>query len=311
MKHAIELYPIFRKRVWGRRSLAPFFSTAPNTEPIGEAWFTFTENSTCTGKNLGQLLSEEPELLGSGADPLHPGVCPILVKLLFTTERLSVQVHPDDAYAHEHHASLGKTEAWYVLQSDPPGEVAVGFREELSRERFGPAIQSGEIEQLLDWRKVEAGDVIFVPAGTVHAIGAGLTVCEVQENSDITYRLFDYGRPRELHIEHGAAVSHLRPHTHSAKPVPLGSGREELVSCDYFRMERLRPAQSFDISAELPTYVLAVCTKGQGAMDGQFCRAGQAWFIPADFGQATVRGDGMEWVLAYRHPEPLKNVSVN
>ncbi len=138
-------------------------------------------------------------------------ICPLLVKLLFTTERLSVQVHPDDEYAEEHHGSLGKTEAWYVLDATPPGEVAVGFRQTLTPDQFNAAVHSGEIENLLDWRKVQAGDIIYVPAGTVHAIGAGVTICEIQENSDITYRLYDYGRPRELHLEHGTKVSRVRP----------------------------------------------------------------------------------------------------
>ncbi|MDQ2776395.1 MAG: class I mannose-6-phosphate isomerase [Acidobacteriota bacterium] len=299
----VELFPIFRERVWGRESLEPIFpdqAAFPDQalkERIGEVWFTFEENMTSEGKNLKSLLSESPEILGNAAEAEHPGICPILLKLLFTTERLSVQVHPGDDYAQEHHRSLGKTEAWYVLDSQPPGELAVGFRETLTPERFLEAAQSGEIEQLLDWRKAKPGDVVFTPAGTVHAIGAGLTVCEIQENSDITYRLYDYGRLRELHLEHGVKVSQLGPYRHESTVVRLADGRDELVACRYFRMERLRPEPGFRIK-DLPFYVVALCVKGVGTVGRDPFRAGQAWLLPAG-GEIAVDGPGSEWIVTY------------
>lgn len=317
LKSPIKLLPLFRERVWGKTSLAPFFSkelTAPDLsdkERIGEVWFTFTENMTSSGKNLGETLREEPGVLGTAGDPQHPGVCPILVKLLFTTERLSVQVHPDDEYAARHHQSLGKTEAWYVLDSQPPGELAVGFREHLTPDQFKDGIISGAIEDQLDWRKVEAGEVIFVPAGTVHAIGAGLTICEIQENSDITYRLYDYGRPRELHVEHGATVSHLKPHTHEAQKVQLDPGRDELAACEYFRIERLRPKQSLALPAALPYYSILICTKGDGTLDGENCRAGEAWLVPAGSAAVAVEATGSEWIWTYSAGEPAAGVAVS
>ena len=304
------MLPLFRERVWGRKSLAPFFPDQPRNNPIGEVWFTFTENSTSVGKNLGDLLREEPALLGAAGDPHHPGICPILVKLLFTTERLSVQVHPDDAYAEKHHGSLGKTEAWYVMDSQPPGEVAVGFLKPLAADQLAGAAQSGEIVNLLDWRKVQHGDVIFTPAGTVHAIGAGLTICEIQENSDITYRLYDYGRPRELHLEHGAKVSHLGPHRHDVKPRSLSSGRDELVTSKYFRIEKVTPKTGFKIAADLRFYVLAICVKGSGQMDGNPARAGQAWFIPAQSQPVAIDCPDGEWILTYAAPEAAAGIQV-
>ncbi len=305
-----ELLPLFRERVWGRKSLSPFFPSHASTEHIGEVWFTFSENLTSTGRQLGPLLKEYPSLLGSGADPHHPDVCPILVKLLFTTERLSVQVHPDDAYAQVHHQSLGKTEAWYVLEAEDQGEVAVGFREPLSAPKLTEAIRSGEIVDLLDWRKVTKGDVIFTPAGTVHAIGAGVTICEVQENSDITYRLYDYGRPRELHLEHGARVSKLGRHTQEAISTALGPGRDGLVACPYFRIERIRPSESFEIASDLATYVLAICTAGGGRLNDAPAGAGRAWFLPANAGEVSVESPGSEWILTYCSNEALSGVNV-
>lgn len=257
----VQIAPQFRERVWGRRDLRPFFDQRFE-KPIGEAWF-----------DCG---------------------CPILVKLLFTNDRLSVQVHPDDDYARRHHNSLGKTEAWYILDSQPPGEVAVGFREPISPEKLKQAAKSGEIEQLLDWRKVERGDVIFTPAGTVHAIGVGLTICEIQENSDITYRLYDYGRPRELHLEQGAEVAHLGPHEFTPKPVTLAEGRDELVACEYFRIERLRPRATATVPADSPYFLIMINTKGE------------AWFIPPG-NEKFIAGAG-EWILTYKSETPAQVV---
>ena len=310
LNRPFELLPLFRERVWGRESLAPFFPDQPRNNPIGEVWFTFTENVTSLGKNLGDLLRGEPALLGTAGDAQHPGICPILVKLLFTTERLSVQVHPDDEYAEKHHGSLGKTEAWYVMDSQPPGEVAVGFRKPLAADRLAGAAQSGEIVNLLDWRKVQHGDVIFTPAGTVHAIGAGLTICEIQENSDITYRLYDYGRPRELHLEHGAKVSHLGPHQHDVKPRSLSAGRDELVVSKYFRIEKLAPKTGFQIPGDLPFYLLAICMKGSGQMDGNSVKAGQAWFVPAQSKPVAIDCPDGEWILTYAAPEAAGGIQV-
>jgi len=261
-----------------------------------------------SGVTLGEFLRVHPEVLGTAADSAHPGICPLLVKFLFTTERLSVQVHPNDEYAQAHHACLGKTEAWYVLDSQPPGEVAIGFRETLIPGQLRPAAESGEIERLLNWQKVAAGDLIFVPAGTVHAIGAGLIVCEVQENSDITYRLYDYGRPRELHLDHGIEVSRLERHSFEAKPVTLAPWRDELIACEYFRIERLRLPGSVTMGGGLPHYLLLMCVKGSGQIAGQEAKAGQAWFVPAQAAEFSLSGAEAEWVLTYKADAPLSGV---
>ncbi len=308
MTEAIQLLPIFRERVWGRENLAPFFSNTPPNRRIGEVWLTFEENATSLGEPLGELIKRNPTMLGSAADPEHPGICPLLVKLLFTTERLSVQVHPDDEYARQHHQSLGKTEAWYVLDSRPPGEVAVGFRQALTAQGFKAAAQSGEIEQLLDWRKVKTGDVVFVPAGTVHAIGAGLTICEIQENSDITYRLYDYGRPRELHLEHGIEVSRLEPNGFNAKGRALAEWREELVECPYFRIERLRLQRPIRIDRGLPYYLVLICVNGSGTIADRAFATGQAWMIPAQNAEIQIAGDESEWILTYTANKPVSHL---
>ena len=309
VKLPFELLPMFRERIWGRSSLQPYFNSSPDKEPIGEVWFTFRDNPTSLGKPLGEVLAAHPDVLGSAVNDSFPGVCPLLVKLIFTTERLSVQVHPDDEYAREHHNCLGKTEAWYVMEAQPNSEVALGFKESLTPERFEESVHSGEIEGLLDWRKVKAGDVVFTPAGTVHAIGAGLTVCEIQENSDITYRLYDYGRPRELHLEHGMRVSRLERHDCESEPVAITPWRDHLLHCDYFRVERLRPRAPITISPSRDHYLILICLKGEGNFARTSFNAGRAWFVPAGSASFSIDGAGSEWILTYTSKDMLPGVT--
>lgn len=199
---AVRLTPSFREKVWGSTRLEPFFPNSHNK--IGEVWFDGAADS------------------------------PLLIKFLFTTEKLSVQVHPDDNYAKLHHKSRGKTEMWHVLRAEPGAKIAAGFRRTLTERELTEASKSRSIEDLLQWFEARPGDTFFIPAGTVHAIGAGLALCEIQQNSDITYRLYDYGRPRELHLEQAAKVSRLTPH--AARCAPDG---DLLASCDYFQTRRV------------------------------------------------------------------------
>jgi mannose-6-phosphate isomerase len=160
---------------------------------------------------------------------------PLLIKYIFTVDQLSVQVHPDDAYARAQGHVRGKTEMWHVLSSAPGARVALGLRERVSTDRLREAARSGEIMNLLAWQDARPGDTFFIPAGTVHAIGGGLVLCEIQQRSDVTYRLYDYGRGRELHLDHGINVSRLEPCR-----IPSHGGDPVLVSCEYFVVETIR-----------------------------------------------------------------------
>nr|WP_247713955.1 class I mannose-6-phosphate isomerase [Qipengyuania xiamenensis] len=167
---------------WGRTELPPPFSNNSD-EPIGEIWFG-----------------------GAGA-PLD-----LLVKYLFTSENLSIQVHPSDEQAAAYDLASGKEECWLVLHADEGAKLGIGTREPLSSEELRAAAVDGSLEQLVDWRSVSRGDFYYIPAGTVHAIGAGVTLVEVQQNADITYRLYDYGRPRELHLDKAVEVARAMPY---------------------------------------------------------------------------------------------------
>jgi mannose-6-phosphate isomerase len=199
---------------WGRCRLAPWFAdTAEGADQVGEIWF------------------EDPR----GGDP------DLLIKYLFTSERLSVQVHPDDVAARAAGYPRGKEEAWLVLGVEPPGEVGLGTTRPLSAEELRAAALDGSIETLMDWKQVKAGDFIYSPAGTVHAIGAGVTLIEVQQNVDVTYRLYDYGRPRELHLDAGIAVADARPFAIIDRSRALGQGRTVLTEAGKFVAERWAP----------------------------------------------------------------------
>src|SRR5690349_6858775 len=195
------------EKPWGQDHLPPPFS-APEGERIGEIWF--------------EPPAELPELL---------------VKYLFTSEALSVQVHPSDAQAPA--GSRGKEECWLVLTAEPDAKLAVGFKEQVSPEAMRAAALDGSIEDLLEWHAVKPGDFTYLSAGTVHAIGAGLSLIEVQQNSDITYRLYDYGRPRELHLDEGIAVANGGPHDPALRRHVPERGDIQLVDGPHFRLDRL------------------------------------------------------------------------
>ena len=240
--YPLKLEPVFVERVWGREDLSFLYSSRP-AEPrcVGEVWLTGGQNRITNGPWAGFTLEEAarqhpPALLGSAvarSRPAHGPAFPLLVKFLFTTDQLSVQVHPSDAYAQEHERSAGKTEMWHVLRAEPGARLAIGFRNDLAegprweRSELRKAVESGAIEEMLDWMEVRKGDSFFVPAGTVHAIGPGLVLCEIQQNSDITYRFYDYnrlgtdGRPRPLHIEQALDVLEWR--TSGGRTTPLES----------------------------------------------------------------------------------------
>ena len=274
------LLPTFAERPWGVTDLSPWFDNGTPDRRIGEAWFTAGANPTSAGPTFAELTQAHPaEILG----PDLGDECPLLVKMLFTSERLSVQVHPDDGYAAEHHdGSRGKTEAWHILAAQPHANIGLGLSAPLTREQGEAAAVTGEIEHLMDWRPVTAGETFLVPAGTVHALGPGLTLVEVQEQSDITYRLFDYGRGRELHLARGFDVADLGPYTLGAdtRPAP-DAGRTVLTRCRYFTMERREICGTLKFAPLAPHFHLLVVLAGEGEILGEALRPGGVWCVPA------------------------------
>ncbi len=299
-----RLLPAFHQRPWGVTSLRPWFPLEP-AAPVGEAWFTAGTCDTSLGLTLGTLIAADPDgLLGNAA---FPGAQPLLLKLLFTSERLSVQVHPDDEYARQHHGSAGKTEAWHVLDALPGATVGLGFTRQVGADEAREAACSGAIERLIAWHPARAGDTFLVPAGTVHAIGPGLTIVEVQEPSDVTYRLYDYGRPRELHLERGFAVADLGPYQVRNVPRVLSAGRTEIARCEFFRMERARVDGRRRWTAGSPFYHLAVVLTGEGAVGDLPARPCDVFFVPAASRGFRVEADPtLELLVACSADSPTR-----
>jgi mannose-6-phosphate isomerase len=236
-----RIEPRFVGRVWGFQDLRPWYDRVAQTgQPIGEVWLTGDECVVATGSHAGQtlgsLFAEEHEILLGKAAP--DSASPLLIKMIFAREKLSVQVHPDDKLAQKYGEPRGKTECWYAIAADPGAKVAAGLKPGVTLEQIKDEIRSGTLEESLNVLDVAAGDMIFVDAGTVHAIWPGSILLETQQNSDLTYRMYDYGRPRELHIEKSLEATRLitRAGKISARVM---ADRTILLDADYFRVERL------------------------------------------------------------------------
>ncbi len=246
-----RLKPFFSERPWGRGSLEPWFADKGTTELVGEAWLTGPQCVAETGPYAGRSLTEiakeaGAELLG----PSNDGEFPLLVKVLFPNDKLSVQVHPDDARAQTMGQPRGKTECWYVLAAEPGAAVALGLKEGSDAAGVERAIAEGTIEEMLVQVPVSVGDMVFVDAGTVHAIGPGVTLLETQQTSDTTFRMWDYGRPRELHVKQGIAATKFKTRAGlvTARRV---DGFTRLIEEQYFTVDRFDAGRG-ELRVEMP-----------------------------------------------------------
>jgi mannose-6-phosphate isomerase len=255
-----KLAPRILEKEWGATITGPWLEN-PEGRKIGEIWFA------------------------------APDVLPVLVKFLFTSDRLSVQVHPDDAYARAHGGDRGKTEMWHILQAKPGSTVAIGLRESASGERVREAAADGGIVEMLEWLPARAGNTFFVPARTIHAIGAGLVLCEIQQYSDITYRLYDYQRtpPRPLHLDDALAVASFDPYE--------GPRAGNVVECEYFRSEKIDVQGRTDFPSPGQP-ILYVATGGVGTIAGEPFRAGEVWLAAAGSPPVTIDSPKASFVLA-------------
>jgi len=245
MADPLRLTPSLRERVWGRTRLMPWFPDS--RKPIGEVWYLADRD------------------------------LPLLVKLLFTSAKLSVQVHPADG----EDGPRGKTEMWHILEAAPGASIALGFREPLSRQRLLEAARTGEVERLLNWIPVHPGEMYLAPAHTVHAIGAGIVLVEIQQNSDVTYRLWDYGRPREIHVDKAVAIADLSVHPGAMPP-------GEPVRSKYFITGKVQLEAGAGIRPEPQACQLWIVLEGQGTIGGQPFRQGEVWLLPEDAAPAIA-----------------------
>jgi mannose-6-phosphate isomerase len=296
----VRLLPSFREKIWGATTLEPWFRDSQSR--IGEVWFTADDNRTEDGRTLSALVHEYgPALLGAGTQWER---FPILVKFIFTTGKLSLQVHPNDEQARAAEGGPGKTEMWYILRAEPDSTIALGFKEPVTRDRLRESALTGEIENLTRWFPARAGETFFTPAGVVHAIGAGIALVEIQQNSDVTYRLYDYGRPRELHLDKGVAVANLDPHPGPSTPVDLGVGQRLLARCEHFAAESLDWSDPLIYRPDPGRVDILIVLEGAGSFDGSRFGPGEVWLVPASAVPFPVAVDAPVRLLRAYVPPP-------
>ncbi len=269
MSHTHRLYPLtfrpeLKEKVWGGRRLETAVGKdLPPDQPIGESWEThggsIVEEGPYAGRTLDSLVEElGHKLVGTALSGLHDRPFPLLFKYIDASEFLSVQVHPDDSYAAEHLGyPYGKTEAWYVVSAEPGAQLVHGWKRQTSPAEVEAAVKENRLEELLEYVEVSSGDVVFVPAGLVHAIGGGIVLGEIQQSSDITYRLYDWGRmgldgkPRELHVDESLrTLNYDVTERHKLASLEVGEGsatRRQLVACRYFVAELVESDSEWEI----------------------------------------------------------------
>jgi len=306
------MLPGFDPRPWGTEDLSPIYPNHKFSQKIGEAWLTGDDckvsNGPLSGKTLAQLSEQyQRELVGEASR--DPKRFPLLLKFLFPHEKLSVQVHPDDAQALRVGQPWGKTECWYVAHAKPGSQIGLGLKSGVTAAELEESIHQNRAEEVLNWIDVFAGDMIYVAGGTVHTLGPGSVIVETQQQSDTTYRLYDYGRPRELHLKDGmAAVKEKVKSGKVLRPAPTQVGknrRASLISAPYFVVEMYEAKDALrlatkDVSGKTSAQIL-VAVDGCGVieaagMEPVTMAKGDAVVIPATVGEFGVRP---QWTLEF------------
>ena len=297
-----RIQPFFSPRPWGARSLAPYYPEKTNLkELLGEAWLTSMDRPLANGPFAGKSLGETWRAMPAqwrGTRLSHFRDFPLLVKFIFPCDMLSIQVHPDDAYAAKFEQAAGgrgKTEMWHILSTQPGAELLIGLKPGVTKEVFRESIAKGNVEDLFVRHPVHPSETYFLPAGTQHAIGPGMVLCEVQEYSDLTYRVYDFGRvdaagkPRDLHIEKALEVTNFAE-ARGGKIPPLAlhspdAKKQLLAACEFFATERWDCHKTTLIESDPERFQLLVILEGHGKLhdaDRSFdYRTGEAWFLPA------------------------------
>jgi mannose-6-phosphate isomerase len=324
--YPLLMVPGFDPRPWGTEDLSPIYPNHKFAEKIGEAWLSGDEckvaNGPLTGKTLAQLSEQhQRELVGEAARNARR--FPLLLKFLFPHEKLSVQVHPDDEQAVRVGQPWGKTECWYVAHARPGSQIALGLKPGVTAGQLEEAIHQQRAEEFLNWINVYAGDMIYVAGGTVHTLGPGSVIVETQQQSDTTYRLYDYGRPRELHLKDGmAAVKEKVSSGKVMRPAPSdlsgGSRHAPLVAAPYFVVDMFEAKGPLELSTRddsgRSSVQILVAVEGCGVVEAQGMEPvtiakGDAIVVPACMGEFGVRPQwALEFLRAYvpgkQLPEP-------
>ncbi len=305
----LKLAPVFKDYIWGGERLKNDFGFKSDYDKIAEGWMlachkdgkNIIENSEYAGLTLDKAL----ELAGSeklaGTRSLDFPYFPVLIKLIDAKDNLSIQVHPDNDYAQRVEGEYGKTEIWYVLDATDDAQLIYGFKKKISSEEFKTAIENNTLTDVLNTVKVKKGDLFFIEAGTVHAIGKGTLIAEIQQNSNSTYRVYDYGRvgadgkPRELHIKKAVDVSVTEPPKYDTKPMGESVDNGDYIStlltkCDLFTVNHYDVKKSVELFTDEKSFNHILVTDGCGEIDGMKFKKGGSFFVPASYGKYTING---------------------
>lgn len=298
----LKLYPVCKNYIWGGSKLPEKYGKSAEVLPVAESWeLSFHPDGptrVADGRALQDVLTRE--MWGSYCAKFP--AFPMLIKLIDAKQNLSVQVHPSDDYALAHENSFGKTEAWYIVEAEQGAGIYLGFKRDTSEAECRAAIENGTLCELLNFYRVRAGECYFIPSGTIHAIGAGCLICEIQQNSNLTYRVFDYdrrdknGNKRELHVEKALRVINYQKYEKAAPSTGV-SGEECLASCAYFHAGRIRVAGEACVSTSTASFKCLICVSGAGSIGGQAVARGESFFLPAQNAEICLQGD-MELICA-------------
>jgi len=309
--YPIKLNPVFKEIVWGGERLKSDYGYESDLNNIAEAWVltarndgdNTVKNGEYSGQSFTELIKNNPQFLGKKGEKYNE--FPLLIKFIDAKSDLSIQVHPDDDYARKHENSLGKTEAWYVLDCSEDAELIYGFNKEISKEEFESSIKDNSFLNHVNKVKVKKGDIFFIEAGTLHAIGGGILLAEVQQNCNTTYRVYDYGRlvdgkPRELHIKKALDVTNTLPPTRSAEAEGNVENIEDakiqkLCSCEFFTMTSLELNGKYNYNCSNDSFLSVLILEGRGSITvdntAVSVKKGDSIFIPANSGNVLLSGE--------------------
>ncbi len=298
----IKMTPAMKEMVWGGSWLHERFGKEIPSDKTGEAWEvaahphgqSVAASEPYCGQTLGDLVEQyKEELVGTEVYARYGTYFPLLIKFIDANQNLSVQVHPNDeqAVSLEGEGASGKTEMWYILDARPGAKLVYGFNKDLTEEELRESLEKGTLEEYLNWVPVQPGDTFYIPSGTLHAIGAGILICEIQQNSDLTYRVYDYnrlgldGKPRQLHVEKAVQVVNRK--------APVGAEKADIdqgVKSPFFETTRLYVDQPLTLPVSQERFEILIVLEGEGVMNGLPVRAGDSILVPATAGSVSIEG---------------------
>ena len=284
-----KLYPECKDYLWGGEKLKTKYGKQTDKSPCAESWELSFHKDGLTRLSNDKTLAETATETDLGTNCKKFPFFPVLIKFIDAKQDLSVQVHPSDEYALKHENSFGKTEMWYIVEAEKGAGIYLGFNRDVTQEEYETTIKENRLTELLNFYDVKAGDCYFIPSGTIHAIGKGCLICEIQQNSNLTYRVYDYGRKdkdgktRELHIEKALKVTSLQ----KFEPITFTGC---LGKCEYFTAEKHEINGEKELTVNKASFQCITCVKGNGFINGMEIKQGDSYFIPASFGAYKLKG---------------------